>query len=68
MEGLLQQIFWPYSIFGQMVFGCVVIFWPYGKNIISAHCIRPYGPARLGPLKLQKVTPSFAGKQNNNKQ
>ena len=35
------------GIFGFTVFGSVGIFWPYGKNIISANWFRPHGPAQL---------------------
>ena len=33
----MKNIFWPYRHIGSQVFSFVVIFQPYGKNIILAY-------------------------------
>ena len=40
----------PYRNFGLLVFGSVIIFRPYDKNIISAYWFRSYSTARFQPV------------------
>ena len=50
----MKKIFFDLMVFffGIPVFGFVVIFWPYGTNIISAYWFWPYGPARALPVSI----------------
>ena len=44
---MTDKIFRPYHHFGPTIFGFVVIFRPYGKNIILVHWFWSLGPAHI---------------------